>query len=260
MAALQAALGAQSARFDVDVLDRCDSTNAEMQRRLQAGKAVPGLVLLTFDQTAGRGRRGRAWLLPAGGGLAFTLLWQGGGEARRYSALPLVVGLAVRRALLSCGVADVGLKWPNDLLVPRTTGFAKLGGVLVESQMEAGRTLAVIGLGLNLRQGNWLEDVGQPAVALDQLAPGLSVQTLLPALLNALLTALESLERDGFAAVRGAWCEAHVHEGQPVVVSGGPEPISGTCCGVDGDGALLLASPGGRLHTVHAGDVSLKTA
>ena len=105
---------------EVQVLRRCTSTNSLLLAR------APGhAVLLAADQqSAGRGRRGRRWHSPAGAGVLFSLALPLERPVRELAGLSIVAGLAAVRALRTLGAAEVGLRWPNDLLVRG----AKLGG------------------------------------------------------------------------------------------------------------------------------------
>ena len=97
LAALMLALGDRACHFDVDLIEQCDSTNSVLLARAEGGSAN-GSVVLARQQTAGRGRRGRAWISAAGDSLTFSLLWrlpQGVPPA----GLSLAAGLAVVRAL-----------------------------------------------------------------------------------------------------------------------------------------------------------------
>ena len=119
------------------------STNADLSALAAAGEAA-GLVLVAGEQTAGRGRLGRAWVAPAGTALTFSVLLRPAVPANRLGWLPLVCGLAVVDAVRAATGLPVGLKWPNDVLA----GDGKLGGILVER--VGGTDAAVAGIGLNV--------------------------------------------------------------------------------------------------------------
>jgi BirA family biotin operon repressor/biotin-[acetyl-CoA-carboxylase] ligase len=103
-----------------------DSTNTQLQRRAAATTADVE-ICLAETQSAGRGRRGRVWQSPLGGNLYFSLLRRFGGGMAALSGLSLVAGIAVVDALGDCGVAEVGLKWPNDVLGNLCTSVASEG-------------------------------------------------------------------------------------------------------------------------------------
>lgn len=255
LAALASALGAQACRFDADLLDSCDSTNAVLLARAEAG-AASGTVVIAERQTAGRGRQGRAWISASGDSLTFSLLWRFA-PGTAPAGLSLAAGLAVASALAKVGPGNTALKWPNDLL----KDGKKLGGILVElvpgAQGFAGLA-AVIGIGLNLRLPQALPaDVRARSAALD--APG-DPNALLAAILVELLAVLERFAAGGFAVMRADWRARHAFEGTPVrLLSDFAPPRTGICRGVDRDGALLLEADG-RVERVLSGEVSLRPA
>ncbi len=105
----------------------------------------PGLIVVADRQTAGRGRLGRAWADTRGLGLAVTFTL----DAERFDppALSISAGLASLDACLACCSADLGLRWPNDV-VERAASGRKLAGVLIE---RVGQT-ALVGIGINVHQ------------------------------------------------------------------------------------------------------------
>lgn len=126
---------------DLLVLEQAGSTNTELATRFRAGD--PPSVLVTLDQTTGRGRLGRTWSAPAGTSLAISVLLQ---PSPHPVLRPLLAGLAMTRAVRSL-VPDperVWLKWPNDVLI----GGRKVSGLLGEV-MDDGMSV-VMGAGLNL--------------------------------------------------------------------------------------------------------------
>src|SRR5262249_52149663 len=133
-------------------VERCSSTNSAL---LAAPAPARPVLLVAAAQTAGRGRRGRRWHAAPGDGLTFSLALRVQRAPRELAALSLVAGIGGTRALRAGGVARAALKWPNDLVVDG----AKLGGILVETRsLPAARaTLAVIGVGINLRGAAELE-------------------------------------------------------------------------------------------------------
>jgi BirA family biotin operon repressor/biotin-[acetyl-CoA-carboxylase] ligase len=256
---------ALAALSHLTILDRTDSTNSALMRlepRLRHAHA-----LLADSQTAGRGRRKRGWHSPPGGNLYFSLGWRLDHARISLSALPLVVAVCLSEALADAGLREHGIKWPNDILV----GPGKLAGILVESQSAgSAMVLAVIGIGLNVRMPPL--DSADSRTAIDQpwtdLASELSPGTgktpgrnrLAALLLNRLLPGLQRFEQLGFDAFRAAWAEFDLLHGQSVSVNEDGRVRTGVARGVDGDGALLLESPGRGIEAVRAADVSVRRA
>ena len=253
IADVAAALGDLATRFDIDLLEQCDSSNGRMMRRADTG-APSGSVILALEQTAGRGRRGRAWVSAPGDSLTFSLLWRFP-PARALSGLSLAVGVALVRALERLPLAGLSLKWPNDLLL----GEGKLAGVLIEvAPTQAREPATVIGIGLNLRLPAAMpEEVRVRAAALPDPLP--DPNQLLASLLIELHAVLKEFGNNGFAGLRHEWMEHHAYHQRPVqLLSDFAAPVVGICQGVDEDGALLLETPAG-VQRIISGEISLRT-
>ncbi len=249
LAALSLALGDTARRFDADLLPVCDSSNAVLLARAEAG-APTGTVVITETQTAGRGRRGRPWLSAPGDSLTFSLLWRFA-PGTSPAGLSLATGLAVATALEKVGAGKTALKWPNDLL----RDGRKLGGILIELVPGAPHA-AVIGIGLNLRlPGEMPEDLRARSAA---LAHPIDPNRLLAALLIQLLDTLNHFARHGFAALRHDWQARHAFENAPVrLLADFAPPRDGICRGVAGDGALLFEIDG-QVERILSGEISLR--
>ena len=250
------ALGARGG-LAIEVVDVIDSTNSELLRRAAASD-VHRQVLAAEYQTAGRGRRGRAWTSVVGGSLTFSLGWRFEQGAGYLTALPLAVGLAVVAALEAESFRGIELKWPNDVVARGR----KLGGILVEVSGDAlGPSLAVIGIGLNVRLPALVQnEIERGAIDLAQASSGTPIDrnTLLARILSKSTDVLEAYADAGFAPLRAAWQRRHAFHRKAVQVllpDGGK--VRGDVTGVDADGALVLASGGRRLRFVN-GEVSLR--
>ncbi len=243
------ALDALAPRFDVDVLTECDSTNARLLTRAEAG-APSGTVIAAARQTAGRGRMGREWYADDSASLTFSLLWRlPPGTA--LGGLSLAVGVAVAEALRDLGVAQVALKWPNDIL----RDGRKLGGILIEL-VSGSANAAVIGIGVNVRLPSGLpEEVRRNAAALEC---DVDRNALLARLLVSLHGVLQDFASGGFAGIRQRWLALNAHAGATVrIISAFVPPVEGRCLGVDNDGALLVETATG-VQRIISGDVSLR--
>ena len=254
MMRLRQALGTYAARFDIDILPECSSTNALLLERAAEG-APSGSVLVAERHTAGRGRRGRVWVSSPEDSLTFSLLWRWQKNAH-LAGLSLAVGLALHRALRGLGARDLGLKWPNDLLYCGGEGDAKLAGILIELASDARGIASVIGVGINLRAPQVPE---QATAGLDDCCVEMPARDiLLAALLTGLARHLDLFASAGFAALRADWQLRNVWQDKNVrLYADSNPPVEGICRGVDDEGALLLATAAG-LQRFWAGDVSLR--
>ncbi len=253
-------LGAALRRVDVEVVASIESTNSTLVARAAAG-APSGTCLAAEQQTAGRGRRGRAWQSAFGASLTFSLLWRFNRGAAQLAGLSLVVGLAVVRALRGMGAVGAQLKWPNDIVVDAH----KLGGILIETQGDMlGPTAAVIGIGLNVRfTPAMLETIAgrvdQPLADAQSLCTEpLSRNRLLAAILREMVTLLDQFQRDGFAPFRDEWLELHALQDKPVrVLNGDGTGFDAIVRGVGDDGSLRV-SRSGREVALSFGELSLR--
>ncbi|MGH3157722.1 MAG: biotin--[acetyl-CoA-carboxylase] ligase, partial [Streptosporangiaceae bacterium] len=126
----------------VMVTDETGSTNADLLARAADG-AGEGTVLVAEVQTSGRGRMGRSWLSPPRAALMFSVLLRPAAvPPPRRGWVPLLAGVAVASAVTGLTGLEVGLKWPNDVLI----GGAKLAGMLAEQSADA----IVVGVGINV--------------------------------------------------------------------------------------------------------------
>jgi BirA family biotin operon repressor/biotin-[acetyl-CoA-carboxylase] ligase len=244
----------------VEAIWSTTSTNAVLLERANpAGGSAQ--VLLAEYQTAGRGRRGRAWLAPPGGAICLSLSWTFREVPQDLGALGLVIGVCALRALRECGVTGTALKWPNDLLL----GERKLGGVLIELRAEsAGSACAVIGVGLNVTLGpallNRIEESGTVATDLASAAASLPTRNAVAAaLVSASVRGLLEFERQGLKPFIEEWRTADALRGRPVTVSGADGIARGLARGIDLRGALMVETPSG-LQRFISGDVTLRAS
>lgn len=248
--AIRAGLALQGEAVEVEVRETCGSTNTELLAR---ERACGPLLLLTDEQTAGRGRRGRRWYANPGCALMFSLRWEFAGPVTRLRGLSLATGVGIASALRALGAAGLGLKWPNDLLC----GHGKLGGVLIETRSAAGRVAAVLGVGINCRRQQGLDArLGRRIAALEELLEPLPARNVIAVrLVSELLRTLRGFDAAGFAAFRGAWETLHIQQGERmrVRVADG-RIVAGIAEGIAADGALLLRNRRG-LRAVASGTV-----
>lgn len=251
-----------NARADLAALELAwslDSTNSELLRR---ETPVHGCaVLLAERQTGGRGRRGRNWTSPLAAHVYLSLARCFEGGLARLGGLSLVAGVAAGEALRALGHAEVGLKWPNDLVVVHNDGLRKLGGLLVEGGGEvAGAARAVIGLGLNIRMpAQAAAGIDQPWIDLAALSPQPpSRNSVVAALLSHLLPALQLFDAEGLAPFLPRYAALDALAGRAISVHGAGDIVPAAALGIADDGALRVRDADGQERRVHAGDVSVR--
>lgn len=240
----------------VDVQPLLDSTNRVL---MDADAAHDPQALLAEHQSAGRGRRGRAWRSPFGANLYLSLAWSYPQWPQALPTLSLAVGVVCARALQAAGVEGVRIKWPNDLWIDDR----KLGGILIEQRGVSGDDCRVIvGVGLNVAmraaQGEGIDQAWitvNEALARAQRMPASRTQ-LASALLRGLHACLTHYPATGFAPYRDEWLARDALRDRAVHV---PEhaALRGIGRGVDAQGAFLIDTDAG-LRTVHGGEISLR--
>jgi BirA family transcriptional regulator, biotin operon repressor / biotin---[acetyl-CoA-carboxylase] ligase len=235
----------------VVAFDELDSTNAEARRRAEAGEAGP-LWITAARQSAGRGRRGRAWETGEGN-LAATYLFATLKPPAEAAQISFVAALAVADlAGAFAPLSLVSLKWPNDTLIDGR----KAAGILVESgQRGTGGLWVAVGIGVNLASAPG--SVERPATAFSEhmRAPPPTSLEALTILASALARWRDLWERAGFAAIADAWTARAHGLGESCTAHLAAETVRGVAEGLDGDGALRLRTAAGVVRRITAGDV-----
>jgi BirA family transcriptional regulator, biotin operon repressor / biotin---[acetyl-CoA-carboxylase] ligase len=236
------------------LLEETDSTNAEARRRVEAGEAGP-LWIVARRQTAGRGRRGRAWD-SAGGNLFATLLTLSRKTPAEAAQVTFVAALAIADLLDAYAPASlVTIKWPNDVML----AGQKASGVLVESGAhEAGGLWLAVGIGVNLADAP--TGTERPATALvhhlrGDVSATPTVEVAAARLAGAFDVWMTRWEALGFQPVLDAWQARTPGLAGPAVARLGHETVEGRAEGVAADGALKLRLADGTLRLISAGDV-----
>ena len=231
------------------------STN-ELARVAAAKCDETGLVVLAEQQTLGRGRRGRPWVSPLGRNIYLSMVWGFDGGVQVIEGLSLAVGVAVRRALLSCGVDGLAFKWPNDLLWEKK----KLGGILLEVLGDpAGFCQVVVGVGLNLNMtAESGHSIDQPWADISQVSPSaVSRNQLSASLVKELFYLMVNYQQHGFATYRNEWQQNDAFNGKAVTLSLVNRSVQGIACGVDERGALMVEVDG-VVQSFSGGEISLR--
>jgi BirA family transcriptional regulator, biotin operon repressor / biotin---[acetyl-CoA-carboxylase] ligase len=238
--------------LDLRVFPVLDSTS----RWLMAQPAGDRICLgcLAEYQTSGRGRRGRDWVMPFGSGIALSLRWDVSAWPEVPPRVTLMLGLAIARTLRDAGVTDIGLKWPNDLVV----SGRKLGGMLVEQRRSREHAWLVVGLGLNVRMPPSMP-VDQPWTDLEsqytRAAPGRNHMAAL--LLEAMVNALRAFPGHDPETLREGWSRFDVLADEAVRVLRPDGIIEGVARGVDASGRLRVVGEAGD-WLLDAGEVSVR--
>jgi BirA family biotin operon repressor/biotin-[acetyl-CoA-carboxylase] ligase len=256
---------ATSAGYRLAAFDQVGSTNNEAMARARDGDRG-SIWCVTTEQTAGKGRRQRAWIAPRGN-LASSVLEVLNVSPAIAATMGFAFGLAheeaLRRVSMEANLRLAGpdqlqylLKWPNDILVRRQ----KLCGMLLEAEAVAGGKLAVVaGIGTNIVAAP--EGTPTPATSLSALGVDVGAEDLFAALSDAWVE-FHGIWDDGrgFAEIRKLWLERAYGLGEPVAIQNGAVTVEGTFDTLDEAGCLIVRTADGKRVPIAAGEVYFGSA
>jgi BirA family biotin operon repressor/biotin-[acetyl-CoA-carboxylase] ligase len=232
---------------------KVDSTN-RVAMELGYSNEPEGAVVLAEEQTAGRGRAGRAWHSERGTGIYITLLLRPKISPVQAPLLTMMAGLSTRAAIQAQTDLTIDLKWPNDLMLRGK----KLGGILTEMHAEPSEVrFVIVGIGINANQEKFPSELSLIATSLRaQTGRSVSRMELLVRLLREFETDYNRFLREGAASVTQRFESVSSYaRGKRVSVASGTETYSGVTAGLSPEGLLRVEREGGNIVTVIAGDV-----
>jgi BirA family transcriptional regulator, biotin operon repressor / biotin---[acetyl-CoA-carboxylase] ligase len=209
-----------------------DSTN-ERAKQLAAAGAPHGTLVTADEQTAGRGRQGRAWTSPPRSAVLMSLVLRELDER-----LPLTAAVALCDAL----PVEAAIKWPNDVWIEGR----KVAGILVEGRPQEG--WAVLGVGVNVTTERFPVELAESATSLRLAGVDAEPDAVLAGLVRSLSDWLGAPPE----RVLEAWRSLDALKGERVRWTGG----EGVADGIDDSGALRVET-GAGLVTLGAGEVHL---
>ena len=233
--------------------DTIDSTN-NCARVLAGCWAEEGTVIIAEEQTAGRGRLGRAWLANPNENLTFSIILRPPLRPDQLNILPLYVAVAVAQAVERVTTLMLECKWPNDLLL----NGKKAGGILIEGSVKQNAVEhAVVGIGLNVNQERFVGELARTATSLrlEKREP-IDRQKLFREILKAMEQQYSSASTSGFQSILPLWLSRTTMINKPISVLDHGKRISGIVKGLSPEGGLILQSDGIE-RVLFAGDVSL---
>jgi len=244
MQAVQSTLATQSLGRRIELRDQVGSTNREAVALAQGG-VENGTVVVADAQTEGRGRLARPWFSPPGINLYYSIILRnviaGDRLTEWLSWLPLITALAAAEAIETVASVNVGVKWPNDLLIAER----KVGGILCESATtERSGLFQVIGVGLNVngQLTDFPEEIRDIATTIrHETGRLIDRNRLLAQLLNELEACIEEFEMRGSERIALAYQRRCTTLGKTIkaTLTEGKEFI-GLAEAIDRDGSLRV--------------------
>ena len=254
---IEAHLAPQKPAAGFQCFETVDSTNDEAARQLAAGRATP-FVIVSRQQTRGRGRFGRVWHSEDNGNLYLSFAFRPKLPPERMQTFTLWMGVNVCDFVASYTEISPGLKWPNDILFDER----KAGGMLTEARIDSDHIRDLIfGLGLNINSevANFPPEVARRAVSLAaHTKTPLDLNKLAAAVIGRVLDAYNQFVggkyRDAFADL---WNRFDHLRGKPVSLHHGNQHIHGTALGIDEEGSLIVRTDRGKTERFRAGEVTM---
>ena len=235
--------------------DSIDSTN-NMARINAASGCSEGLTVIAEEQTAGKGRLGRKWITPKSTSIAMSIVLRPGIKPSDAAGITLVMGTAVCRAIRNTTGLDVGIKWPNDIII----NGKKVCGILTEMSAEIDIVnYIIVGTGINVNVTQFPEEIRDIATSLClECKKSISRKEVLAAVLYEFEKLYSIFKTNGLQTIIQEFKSYSVTLGRHVKVISINEAFEGIAQDITPDGILLVKVEGGSVKMVIAGDVSVK--
>ncbi len=213
-------------------------------------------IILADAQISGRGRLARKWESDSGRGLYVTYLFSLKNGQNDLSGFSLAAGVAIKRAIAQLRL-NVNLKWPNDIVVlDDHNEMGKLGGILIDLDIEDSLLFVSVGIGVNLRKID-CENTMYKITSLEELGVNITAEELLEKLNDEFWNVCEIYFQNGFIALKDEWLNCCLGLDYEVKVIVNEQEIFGKMVGVSNSGQLLLEDKNGEITEFTVGDVSL---
>lgn len=252
---IDSALHTETFGRHVVYLESTQSTNEEAKKIAREG-AEEGTIVVAEEQITGHGRLARGFYSPFAKGIWFSLILRPKFFPMEASKCTLLAAVGVCRGIRRMGLADAGIKWPNDILVHGK----KLVGILtlMSASMEK-IDYIIMGIGINtgIKKNEFPEDFREGATSFLNEGINVSCKDLLAAILGELEKEYSIAQDEGFDKVLDDWRALSVTLGQEVRVIFGDDSYTGKAVDIDRDGCLLV-NTGSEVKRVIAGDVSIR--
>ena len=233
-----------------------DSTNIRAKELGEKG-APHGTLAVAGRQSAGRGRRGRGWESPPGCSIYMSILLRPQFLPSRAPMLTLALAYSVAEALKKCTGQEIGIKWPNDIVL----NGKKLVGILTEMSSEIDYiNHVVIGVGINVNMDSFSEEIAKTATSLRiETGQVMKRSTLIAEIMKHFERDYDTfLRTEDLSGIREAYNSLLVNCGKEVRILGAKEPYQALALGINDGGELLVRRQDGSEEAVYAGEVSVR--
>ncbi len=172
-------------------LSAIDSTNHYLKQLSKVSELEDGTTVVAYDQTRGKGQQGASWFSEPGKSLTFSVFKRFSDfDLEKQAMVNWVVSLALKKSLISQGIENISVKWPNDIMA----GSGKLAGILIENQTRKRKILStVIGIGMNVNNHEFPELVNAISLRM-HTGKEFDLNQLLSSIRDTLLSELDQLD------------------------------------------------------------------
>ena len=232
--------------------EKLDSTNTEAANQARLG-AAEGLCIIALEQTAGRGRHGRAWISDPGSGLYFSSILRPNLDPRYLPLITLMTGVAVNDSLKEFALSP-DIKWVNDVLI----GDDKISGILAETVETPTGLAVIVGIGINLKSSSFPDEIADTATSIEvETGKRVSPDEMAEVLTRYLTYFYEMLcGENGSSEIVQNWrSRSSYFSGKQVRVTLDGSTFEGVTDGLEENGALRVKRTDGSVTIVQAGDV-----
>lgn len=240
--------------FDVHVVESTNSTNLVV-RKEGLSDQKEGYVCVALMQEEGRGRQGKAWISDSTDGLWFSLLLRPDILAEHTGLLSLFFAWVVSQAIRDCGLNDVGIKWPNDIISLKSS--KKICGILSEASFEDEKlSFAIMGCGINVSHDTFPSIIKEIATSLKKEGLTIDLATLLVFILKRFSVAYPDFKNNPRTFISHYKMNC-VTLGREVSIRA-QEQVIGKAIDVSEKGALVVEMPDHTKREFFAGEVSVR--
>lgn len=238
----------------IKILRQTISTNFTARELADSG-APEGTVVIADSQSAGKGRRGRAWFSPAGLGIYFSIILRPQITPAEAAKTTLLMSVCVAETLESVAGLRARIKWPNDILV----NGRKIAGILAElsTEMDSVNYLVVgLGVNVNIAANQFPDEIrGSATSVLIETGNQATRIRLLAEIMGKFERYYHHAHNDNFDAVMARWRSMSDIIGRNVTVETAAGKLAGTVIELDRDGALVLKDSKGYVKRILSGDI-----
>ncbi|TDT50317.1 biotin--[acetyl-CoA-carboxylase] ligase [Fonticella tunisiensis] len=236
-------------------LESTTSTNDIAKEYAEKGEKE-GLVVIAEVQTKGRGRMGRRWITPGRDSISITILLRPEISPYMAPSITPVLAVSVVEMLREITGFEIGIKWPNDVVLDRK----KVCGILTEMSAEIDVVkYIIVGIGINVNQETFDNEIENIATSLRKYSgKKYDRKAILSGILNRFERNYELFKKEGIGPFIEDLKKYSVLIGKKVLISGINEEYEAEAIDIDDDGALLVRLENGDVKKVLSGDVSIK--